>query len=916
MEKREAHKTPALANWLAKRFIDRIYLEEFFGDLQEIYTDRLQSKGRFHARFMYWIDMLHLLFGFSSFNLLKTQNNNIMIRSMFKIAWLSAIRQKQFTVLNILGLTLGIATSLIIGLYIHHETTYDSFHTYETRIYRINQSSIWYDWNDQYASTGPNVAVALREDVPEFEEVTRILKIAGQGGQTIRHRSNQKKNKLFIEQRYFAAEENFFNIFSFEFLQGDPKTALKAPSGMVITEETAKRYFGQEEVMGKTLEVKQGDGSWKTFTISGILANVPKRSHLQFDILVSLNSIKERLQEHEWRWVWTAFSTYGLVKEGTDIQTLTEKIQSIPPKWAATTTKRIFNQTFDEFTAGKPWRLYLQPLREIYLSETPDQHYFGPTGSPQFVQIFGAIGVLVLVLSCINFMNLSTARSSNRAKEVGIRKVMGSERKTLIKQFIFESILFVGAGTLCAVLLVQFSLKGFNALAEKQLTLMPYLTDPIFLGIIGSFVLLLGFVSGSYPALYLSSFKPIQVLKGKMSAGFKGKGIRNSLVIFQFTISIALIICSFFVQKQLTYTSSLDLGIDKDNILQIHHIEQLGFDTEIIKTKLAANPAFSQIGKSFAIPPNIWDGERYRASGPESPVVDISNFRAEGDYLNLLGAEFVAGRNFDPERINDKYGVILNEEAVKVLGWGTRETYDTNSPIGKFVIQAFDNEEKMEVIGVVKDFNFNSVKEKIGPLMVIHHQNDLWYNYGRGRSYLSLQLNSEVVKNTSDLQSVLDQVRDEIRQIDPSVPFSYSFMDQEFESTFRSEQRMGTILNLFTAMAVIIACLGLFGLAAFSAEQRMKELGIRKVLGAGTSALLVLFSSEFTRLIFIAILLASPMAYFLVDTWLTNFAYRTPIDLWVFMLAAFSALVIALVAIGYQSLKAACQNPVEILKDE
>ncbi|MDN5202455.1 ABC transporter permease [Fulvivirgaceae bacterium BMA10] len=910
MRKSKELKTPFLANWLAGRFIDRVYLEEFFGDLEEIYSDRLQERGKFYASFMYWVDVFHLLFGFSSLNFFKTQNNNLMIRSMFKIAWRSAIRQKQFTILNVLGLTIGIATCLIIGLYVHHEMTYDTFHDKRDRIYRVNQSSIWHDWDDQFASTGPNVAIALKEDAPEFEQITRMLQL---GEKTVR---KNDKQEVYKETEYYAVEENFFDMFSFAFVQGDPKTALKDPMQMVVTQKTAERYFGFDDPIGKTLEVKHWDGSWRIFTISGVLADLPVKSHLQFDMLVSMKSFHENLDRDDWKWIWTGFSTYGLVKEGTDVQALTEKLQKIPPKWAPPTTERIFNQTYEEFTAGREWKLYLQPLEKIYLSEEPNEHGFGPTGNPQFVKIFSAIGLLVLILSCINFMNLSTARSSNRSKEVGVRKVLGSARQTLVRQFVFESVLFVAVGTIGAFILVYLLLDPFNAIAEKQLELAPYLQDPLFLGITVLFVLGLGLLSGSYPAFYLSSFRPIETLKGKASTGFKGKGIRNTLVICQFTISITLVICTFFVQKQLSYTSSVNLGFSKDNILQIHHIDQLGFDTEAFKNTLAANPAFTHIGKSFGVPPLVWSGDKYKASEPESPVVDLKNLRTEKDYLDLLGVEFIAGRNFDPQHANDKYGVILNEEAVKVLGWGTKENFHTDSPIGKSVIIASGGEQEMEVLGVVKNFNFNSVRETIKPLIIINQHNDWVWDYAIGSSYLSMKLNPKAVRNTSDLQSVIEDVKAEMKRSDPSIPFEYSFMDQEFENSFRAEQRMGTVLNLFTIMAFIIAGLGLFGLAAFSAEQRLKELGIRKVLGAGITQLLVLFSSEFTKLIFIAILLASPIAYFLVDTWLTDFAYRTPIDVWVFVLAAFSAVVIALMTISYQSLKAAYQNPVETLKDE
>jgi putative ABC transport system permease protein len=902
---------PKLANWLAAKCIDKMYLEEFLGDLQEIYEDRMLVKGKCYAKSMYWVDALHLLIGFSSFSLFKTHNNNtMMIKNMFKIAWRNAIRQKQFTLLNLLGLIIGISISLTIGLFIHHETTYDTFLPDIEQVYRVNQPNIWSDWAAQMSTTGPNVAVALREEVLEFEDVTRIMSL---GAQITNYKAETKKDKSFEETAFFAVEDNFLDVFPFEFLEGNPKTAIATPNSMVMTKATAERYFSFESAIGKTLEVKQWDGTWQSFVVTGVLVDMPSKSHLQFDILVSLGSYQSQMDRDGWKWIWTAFSTYVKVNEGTNLATLTDKLQAIPPKYAPPTTERIFNQSFEEFTAGNPWELTLQPVKEIYLSEEPPFNAFGPVGNPQFIKIFVSIGILVLVLSCINFMNLSTARSSNRAKEVGIRKVLGSERGALVKQFIFESTLFVAVSTIAALFIVNASLGWFNALSGKALALIPYLTQPAFIGLMLTFVLFLGILAGSYPAFYLSSFKPIQVLKGKMTAGFKSKGIRNGLVVFQFTISIALIICTFFVQKQLKYTSNLDLGFAKENILQIDNIEQIGFDTERLKAELLAMSAFTQVGKSFGVPPYVWSGDRYKSTAPEAPVVALSNLRAEGDYLDVLGLEFKAGRNFDKLKPTDKYKVVLNEEAVRVLGWGGE---NSSAAIGKFVVMASGNEDKMEIIGVVKDFNFTSAREEISPLIFIHLDNDKVWDYGTGLSNYSMRLNPEVGANTAELQAVLDKVKKSIHEIDATIPFGYSFLDREFENTFEEENRMAAVLNIFTIMALVIACLGLFGLAAFSAEQRLKELGIRKVLGARVYELVTLFSSEFTKLFLVAILLASPIAYFLVDQWLNDFAYRTPIDLWVFLVATLGTLTIAIATISFQSLRAANRNPIDTLRSE
>jgi len=902
--------TRRVADRLLDRFVDGSYREEFLGDLEESYTDGMASNGKFFAEFMYLINAVHLLYGFSSFSFKHSNRQAMFTGNFLRLAWRNAIRHKQFAILNLLGLAIGIATCLTIGLYVYDESTYDTFFPNGDRIYRINQPFIWGDWNRQMGSTGPGVAEAMREDIPEFEEVTRLY---NPGETTTRTTSGEPT--VFVEQKLYWADQNLFRVFAFPFLKGDPSTAIQDPNSLVITQHGARKYFGDNDPMGKVVEVKNSEGAWVPYTVKGVVADIPVKSHLQFDILCSMGTLPE-IKTNGPTWIWTIFATYGLVKEGTDITALTKKMQALPPKWATGTIEHVFNQKFDDFLAGRKWTLYLQPLRDIYLSSSPANHRFGPSGNPEFVIIFGAIGILVLILSCINFMNLSTARSGNRAKEVGIRKVLGSHKSILVRQFIAESTLYVLVATVVAIFLVQLSLDAFNVLADKQLTLLPYVTNPVFVGVLVVFIFALGIVAGSYPAFYLSAFQPAETLKGKVRSGFRRSAIRNGLVVFQFTVSIALIICTFFVQKQLAYASAVNIGILKDNVLQLQYMEQLGPKVDVLKTELANDPAFTHVAKSHTIPPNVWEADKYKAEGLQKPIVDLGYFRVDEEYLPLIGAEFLIGRNFDPANPADKHKIILNEEAVRTLGWGTREQWKKDSPIGKHVIQAYGAESELEVIGVVKDFNFNSVKLRIAPLLIMHSDNDLHWSYHTGPLYLSMRLNPATVKNGDDMQRILDNVKKRVKAIEPTVMFQYSFMDEEYNNTFRNEQRMGVVLNLFTALAIVIACLGLFGLAAFAAEQRLKELGIRKVMGAKVHELVFLFSSEFTRLVIVAIFLATPLAWVLTDKWLSNFASRTPIDVWVFIAAAASALAIASLTISYQALSAARTNPVETLRSE
>ncbi len=893
-------------------FCNPEYVEDIEGDLLERFAKR-PAAWRFFLEVLKLLrpSLIKPLSGYQKLNYYGMFKHNI------KISLRNARRQRQFTVLNLLGLSMGVATAILIALFINDELTYDTFHAQGDRIYRVNQPDIWGDWNELASTTGPNVATALREEAPEFKEVTRIL---SPGAQTIKTGPEGSESSVFKEEHFYAAEKNFLDIFSFPLIAGDHRTALNDPNKVILTHETAQRFFGTSmapaDLIGRELDVKAWDGSWQTFSVSAIAKDIPDRSHIQFDLLVSLDSYQEMMDMHGWKWIWTAFSTYGLLHEGVDVANLEARIQSLPAKWAAPTTERIFNQTFEEFTDGNSWTLVLQPLEEIYRSSSPKNNAVGPSGNPLFVQIFAGIGLLVLALSAINFMNLSTARSSTRSKEVGIRKVLGSVRHQLISQFTIESILYVLVSTFLALGIVYLSLDWFNAITLKEMSLTEQMQNPIVIIVLLLFVLALGLVAGCYPAFYLSAFTPIKVLKGRSVQGMKGSSLRNILVVFQFSISITLIICSSFVQKQMSFATSLDLGFQKNNILQIHNIEQFGFETQKVKTSLRSTKGTLGIGKSFGLPPNIWSGDRYKAVNGDEKVIQFSNVRTEEDLLDLLEIEFIAGRNFDSRHETDKYKVIINETAARELGWIDDMSPDQVDLSTKKIALASGDEDAFEVLGIVKDFNFNSIRHEIKPLVIIHHKNDQVWDHGAGRSFYALKLDPAVTTNPDNVVSVLDEIEARLAAIDPSIPFEFSFLDKDFEETFRYERKMGTVLNLFTVMAMIIGCLGLFGLAAFSAEQRTKELGIRKVLGARSSELVVKFSSEFTKLVIVSLAISGPLAWYLMRQWLEGFAYSTPLEWWVFLCAGLTAIVIAFATVGYQAILATSKNPAETLRDE
>lgn len=830
-----------------------------------------------------------------------------MLNNMFKIAWRNALRQKQFTFLNITGLSVGITACLLVALYVSDDYKYDRFYEDADRIYRVHMPMIWDDWAQEFASTGPNVGIALREDMPEFEHVTRIhnptadyLSVLDENGQRTQ----------FEESKFFVADTNFFKVFSYEFIAGDPETAFKSPGQVILTQETAQRYFDTEQAVGKIISIDRGE-SKGNLIVSGVIKDIPTHSHIQFDMLATMYTVPY-IEARQWSWIWTTFGTYGKVKPGVDIEKLEEKMQAIPAKWGEVTAKRVFNQSWEEYIGEKEWFLKLQPLSEAYLNTPPTGNRFGPEANMQYIRIFISVGILILVLSSVNFMNLSTARSTKRAKEVGIRKVLGSERRQLISQFIFESILYVLVSTLLAIVFTEFSLSPFNAITSKELSLNTELTQIPQLSILIGFIVLLGFVAGSYPAFYLSSFKPVSVLKGISLGGLKAKGVRNFLVFLQFSLSVALILCTVFVQKQLSYTANYELGFDKSNILQIGNVNLLGDDADAFKNAIAGLSEVEQVAFSGLVPPYIYNDDKYQAKEPEAKAVTLKSNWVDDNYLDLLGIELVWGRMFDQNRPVDKYGAIINKSALTALGW-TFEEFKSDSKLRQITFP-WDQDATFDVIGIVEDFNYNSLRFDIDPLMVIREDNErAWSD---GSKFLSVRIGENAIKNTDELNNLIAKVESEFNRFSNGKFFEYSFLDQQFEQTFLNEQKMSSALNIFTVMALLIACLGLFGVASFSAEQRKKELGVRKVLGASVGRLVYNFGSEFTLLIIISVLAASPVAYFFVKNWLADFAYKTPISLWVFVLAALGALSIGWITIGYQSYRSATQNPVNVLRNE
>lgn len=640
-----------------------------------------------------------------------------MFPNMFKIAWRNALRQKQFTFLNITGLSIGITACLLVALYVFDDYKYDKFFEDSDRIYRVHMPMIWGDWADEFSSTGPNLGIALSQDIPEFEQVTRLHDPVADFLSVV---DAEGKKTEFEESRFFVADTNFFDVFSFEFVAGNPETAFKSPGQVILTEETALRYFKGEDPIGKTISIDRGE-SKGNLIVSGIIEDIPEHSHIQFDMLATMYTVPF-IEQRQWSWIWTTFGTYGKVEPGVNLEALEAKMQSIPAKWGEVTANRVFEQSWEQYLGEKEWFLKLQPLDEAYIHAPPSGNRFGPSANIQYIRVFVSVGILILILSSVNFMNLSTARSTKRAKEVGIGKVLGSEKKHLVGQFIFESILYVLISTLLAIVLTEFSLDSFNTITNKNLSLYTELLRLENQAILLTFIVVLGFIAGSYPAFYLSSFKPISVLKGISLGGLKAKGVRNFLVFVQFTLSIALILCTAFVQKQLQYTANHELGFDKSNILQIENIYLLGTNADAFKNAVASISGVEEVAFSELTPPFIYNEDKYLANEPEAEAITLKSNWVDENYVDFLDLKMVWGRMFEKSRPNDQNAIVINRSAMKSLGWSL-DDFTTDNKIREITFP-WDNEATMPVVGIVEDFNYNSLKFEIDPLVLIREDNE------------------------------------------------------------------------------------------------------------------------------------------------------------------------------------------------
>lgn len=807
-----------------------------------------------------------------------------MFKNYFKTAYRSLNKNKGFTIINVLGLAIGLCVCMLIVFYVLDELSYDRFNTKADRISRVNDDIKFGGNENSFAVSPPPLAQAL---VTNFPEVEKVVRFRDRGGLKVR-----KGQENVQERHVLYADPQIFDVFTLPMLHGDPNTALKNPRSIVINETIAKKYFNTDDAVGKSLTLNDT----LFYKVTGVIKDVPKQAHFNTDFFICMADLPESKEDN---WLSNNFNTYILLKPGANVAKLQEKFPALINKYLSGQLQAAIHMSYGELEkSGSYFRLSLTPLTDIHLRSNRQAEING-NGNIQYVYIFSAIAVFILLIACVNFMNLSTARSSNRAREVGVRKVLGSARKHLIAQFLSESVIVTFIATVIAITGAWLLLPAFNQMADKQLALNAA-TFAWLLPVLLGTVIVIGCLAGSYPAFFLSAFRPIDVLKGKLSSGFKGGFLRSFLVVFQFSISIFLIIGTMVIYHQLKYIQSKDLGFNREQVMVIFNVEALGSQAKVLKDELTELPGVKSSTMTGYVPTGGWRNSStffQDASKDTKTALSTQVWDIDEDYIGTMGMKLLNGRNFDKSNKADSTALIVNEAAVKRLG--------IKDPLNKELFYPTDNMaknlKKYRIIGVLKDFNFNSLRENVTPVV---------FSLNENRGSIALRING------SNTMAMVAQVKAKWHALSPNQQINYSFMDDDFDNIYRTEQRMGGLFIAFTTMAIVIACLGLFGLAAYAAEQRTKEIGIRKVLGANVSIIVGMLSKDFIKLVVISILIASPLAWFAMQQWLSGFAYRDGIKWWIIASAGAGAIVIAFITISFQSIKAALANPVKSLKSE
>ncbi|HSZ85625.1 MAG TPA: ABC transporter permease [Puia sp.] len=807
-----------------------------------------------------------------------------MFKNYLKVAIRNLWKNKAFSAINIIGLSAGIAVCLLIVLYVVDELSYDKYVPNADRIYRL-EADLYFNGTSYYAADSPDpLGPTLVRESPQVEQMVRLYY---QNDILVK-----KDNQNIQDHNAVIADSTFFKVFAIPVIAGNTATALNEPNSIVVSETTAKKYFNSTDVVGKTLYIDNN-----TYCkITAVIKDMPSNSHFHF------NFIRKHGTQGENADGWLSNNTYSyiLAKPTATMAAVQKSVDRIINIYVMRALESALHTTEkDVHQNGNHFLYHAMPLTDIHLHSDKSSE-FEANGNINYVYIFSVIAVLILLIACVNFMNLSTARSANRAKEVGIRKVAGSTRSNLIFQFLIESVLISFFSLLIALGLAFLLLPLFNQLAGKQMiagTLFSSWMMPVLIAL----VLVVGCIAGSYPAFYLSSFQPVQVLKGTIAKGFKSSWLRGSLVVFQFCISIILIIGTIVIYNQLNYIHNKKIGFNRDQVLVIHNAWSLDKQIKPFRQDLLKISGVENATICGALPTagnfnqNGWF--RDASLNPKQAVI-LTEFDVDENYIPTLGMQMDSGRNFSRDFLSDSTAIILNQAAVKLLGYKNSLNQILYRPDGD---NSALSAKPYHVVGIVKDFNFSSMHEKVGPLLIT--KNEYWAGIA-------------VRINTKNIPSLINQVETKWNSMTSGQPFNYTFMDNDFNNIYKAEQQTGKLFITFAVFAIFIACLGLFGLVTYAAEQRTKEIGIRKVLGANVGGIVTMISKDFLKLVLIAAVIAFPIAWWAMNKWLQSFAFRTNISWWIFLLAGLLTIIIALVTVCFQAIKAAVANPVKSLRTE
>lgn len=812
-------------------------------------------------------------------------NNTVMLKSYLTIAWRNLRRQRFYTIVNIAGLAVGLAACLIITLYVADELSYDRYHTQAERIFRVNVEHKFGGNHSHIAACMPPVASTLRQDYPEIESTVRLITYGtylvnkGKGGESIK------------ESNVVWADSTFFDIFSIPVLEGNPHKALTAPHSIAISRRTAEKYFPKGDAVGQSLIL---DNVYNA-RVTAVYENMPAASHLHFDIIIAMyGDWPVPMEARSTRFEGNNFKTYLLLKEGSDHRALEAKLTGFTEKYI----------THGALKGSDFFRMTLMPVTDIHLHSNMSGE-FEPNSNIAYVYLFEVIALFILIIACINFMNMSTARSDSRAKEVGVRKVMGSLRSHLVRQFLTESVLVTGCAFALAVGVAWWCLPIFNELAAKELRI-PF-EAPAFLAMSVVAPLTVGVLAGLYPAFFLSAARPVNVLKGRIFMRSGSGTVRSALVVFQFVVSIFLIVGALTVQRQLSYIQNKDLGFKKEQRLVIKDAYALRPNVQAFKNRVASIATVQHITITGFVPiegPEASRSDRTFWNAMDEPktenFVSLQNWRVDFDYIQTMELKMVKGRGFDLAIRSDSSAVVLNESAAQRLGADV-----VGKKINTFSVREgsvdFSNPVSFTVIGVVQDFHFSSMKESIQPLGLFINRSD---------GFIIVKI------DPTNAHTTIDAIKKIWKELGPGQPFQYSFLDDAFAGMYAAEERLGSVFSIFAALAIFIACLGLFSLTAFIAEKRKKEIGIRKVLGASVNGIVFLLSRDFGKLVLIAFLITLPLAWYAVQWWLEGYSYKADIGASIYLCAGGLVSGIAMLTMAYQSVRSATANPIDALKSE